>query len=456
MATERTTTMSQIWSGRLLACFASAMLVFAAAHRSSAAQPDQSAQSLAPTSVETAEGETIDAQITATIDGELILDTRHHGIRVHDDAPDRWQTNLVSSRTSAAATFDDAGRWIVRSGEPFSIRAQRGSDNWEVEGRITALPNAMTNIVATARHDGFVIGSLQYAIPDGGGALLRFVDPDHSERVIALNAVMKRTTEATLSADSAAPATRSAGDGSASEIASYRRMFPPQFPMEAMRDGVNGKVVLRMRIDAHGLPLTAEVQSLVPETATMLADAAIAAALRWRFNPAIKDGQAREGYVLVPVVFSGAVPTRVAVADDEGHVTVQSPQAATQPHIGYRRISALFYPAEAIADRVAGTLFVNATVRPDGSVRDAFVDQAFPMAALALSNVTLAAVKGWQFKQPSGPNDGADRQVIVPIEFRIENDAFAPAGGAKTPFSSPAYPAETPKLAKIIVLGKAL
>ncbi len=398
----------------------------------------------------------IDTQITATIDGELILDTRHRGIRVHNDAPDRWQTNLVSSRTSTAATFDDAGRWIVRSGEPFSIRAQRGPDNWEVEGTITALPNARINITATARHDGFVIGSQSEAIPDGRDAMLRFVDPNHSDRAIILNAVMARTTAAPLLDADTLAKKNVTSDGSASEIASYRRMFPPQYPMEAMRDGINGKVVLRMRIDEHGLPLTAEVDSLAPETATMLADAAITAAMRWRFNPAIKDGQPREGYVMVPVVFSGAVPSRVAIADSDGHVTMQSPQVTTQPRIGYQKIGALSYPADAIANRTAGTLLVSVTVRPDGSVRDAFVDQAYPMAVLVLSNDALAAVKGWQFKLPPGQNDSADRQAIVPIEFRIENDAFVPAVDTKASIPSPTYSAEISKLAKIIVLGKPL
>lgn len=456
MAGKRALTKWRVWTDRALACVAGAVLVFGATDRSGAAQSGQTASPSARASAETVAGAMIDTQITATIDGELILDTRHHGIRVRNDAPDRWQTNLVSSHTSAAVILDDAGRWIVRSGEPFSIQAQRGPDYWEVEGTVTALSNATTSFAATARHDGFVIGSQNSTIPDGASAMLRFVDPDHPNRVITLNAVVTRTTGAPSPLEPATLAAKGGDDSSPSEIASYRRMFPPQYPMEAMRDGVNGKVVLRMQIDERGLPLTAEVHSLVPETATMLADAAIAAAMRWRFNPAIKDGQPRGGYVMVPVVFRGAVPTQIAVADDNGHVTLQSPPVAARSRFGYQKISALSYPANAISNKIAGTLFVRVSVRADGSVRDAFVDQAYPATTLALSNAALVAVRDWQFKLLPGQEDGVDRQAIVPIEFRIENDTFSPDDGAAAKVPASAYSEETPRLATIVVLGKPL
>jgi TonB family protein len=98
------------------------------------------------------------------------------------------------------------------------------------------------------------------------------------------------------------PSTEPAADANASEAVSFRRQFPPIYPKASIAAKEQGTVVLKVRVLADGTPSDITIKK---STATPALDqAAIDAVQRWRFNPAIKDGKAVEGTVLVPVMFS--------------------------------------------------------------------------------------------------------------------------------------------------------
>src|SRR6185295_9897294 len=84
-----------------------------------------------------------------------------------------------------------------------------------------------------------------------------------------------------------------------SENISYRRMRPPKYPPQAVREHHTGKVVLKVLIGTDGSPkeVTVEKSSGYRE----LDQSAVAAAKTWMFNPGRKDGQPYEGYALIPV-----------------------------------------------------------------------------------------------------------------------------------------------------------
>ncbi len=87
-----------------------------------------------------------------------------------------------------------------------------------------------------------------------------------------------------------------------SENISYRKMRPPKYPPQAVREHHTGKCILKVLIGTDGAPkeVTVEKSSGYRE----LDQSAIAAAKTWMFNPGSKDGKPYEGYALIPVDFN--------------------------------------------------------------------------------------------------------------------------------------------------------
>ncbi|WP_152597785.1 energy transducer TonB, partial [Novilysobacter arseniciresistens] len=79
------------------------------------------------------------------------------------------------------------------------------------------------------------------------------------------------------------------------------RTPPPRYPAAAIEQGIEGAVVLVVEIDAEGRPLDVEVEKSEP--AGVFDQAAIDAAMQWRFSPAVEDGKKVPGRVRVPIEF---------------------------------------------------------------------------------------------------------------------------------------------------------
>jgi protein TonB len=81
------------------------------------------------------------------------------------------------------------------------------------------------------------------------------------------------------------------------------KMVQPVYPAEERKNGVEGTVMLRMRVTASG----SVGQILVMETIEghpAFNDAAIDAARQWIFTPATTDGEPVACWVAVPIRFA--------------------------------------------------------------------------------------------------------------------------------------------------------
>ena len=76
----------------------------------------------------------------------------------------------------------------------------------------------------------------------------------------------------------------------------------PSYPPEARAGGREGKVRVKVLIAENGTP--GEVQLAESSGSTSLDEAALTALRRWRFQPALRNGQPVLAWVTVPVVFS--------------------------------------------------------------------------------------------------------------------------------------------------------
>lgn len=97
------------------------------------------------------------------------------------------------------------------------------------------------------------------------------------------------------------PASPPTPDVGASVDISSKRLNPPVYPQEAQWAGHQGRVLLIIDVDADGKV----IQVTIGESSghRSLDRAAVRAARRWRFNPAIVDGKRVPGRVPVPVSF---------------------------------------------------------------------------------------------------------------------------------------------------------
>lgn len=84
--------------------------------------------------------------------------------------------------------------------------------------------------------------------------------------------------------------------------ASYKKMKPPQYPPEAVRDRVEGKTKLRVVVDVDGMPKDISVETSSGNGA--LDAAAISSVADWRFEPKRCDGKAVSAEVFLPVNFA--------------------------------------------------------------------------------------------------------------------------------------------------------
>lgn len=93
-----------------------------------------------------------------------------------------------------------------------------------------------------------------------------------------------------------------AGEKSASVDMSFQIRHPPRYPEEAIKNHEQGTVVLKVLADIHGKPLKTKIVKSSGHTS--LDQAAVNAAMRWRFNPGMRDGKPVKGWARVPVTFS--------------------------------------------------------------------------------------------------------------------------------------------------------
>lgn len=75
----------------------------------------------------------------------------------------------------------------------------------------------------------------------------------------------------------------------------------PRYPTRSLRRGESGEVLLRIAVDPRGVPSSVDVAS--SSGSRDLDRAAVAAAKRWRFRPAMRDGAPVAGTVNVPIAF---------------------------------------------------------------------------------------------------------------------------------------------------------
>jgi periplasmic protein TonB len=106
---------------------------------------------------------------------------------------------------------------------------------------------------------------------------------------------------ATASSDTIAP--QAGGTPLPGVRLEYLQAPAPAYPRDALRDGIQGTVMLQVLVDVDGRPIDVQVQHSSGNR--LLDNAARRQVLeRWMFRPAMKDGRAVQAIGLVPIAFN--------------------------------------------------------------------------------------------------------------------------------------------------------
>ena len=432
---------------RALASAAIVALVSSVGYASWAAQPGSApaTQTLpAKTSDQASAATMVETDFVLSIDGVRISATN----RQIDSAGGGW-TTTVDGDAIVQNAKDGRISVLNRFGSTFRFSARRGNESYDLDGLAKDLGDGTIEFDGTIKHNGAVISQPSLVVFDGkqsaiqvGGSPAMYL-PSISASADEPGVV--RVGESRPQGIRFDLTLRKVANTEPLEVPSYRRMHPPKYPVEAVRNHISGEVVLKVAIDEHGTPVSAEVESVEPEQSTrVLADAAIAAAMQWRFNPGFKNGVPVGGTMLVPVNF------RADDTPDGPAYELITPQTQ-EVGASYRKMRPPEYPPEAIAAKIAGTLYLRARIDANGNVTDVYVDQAVPASALMLKDTAIAALKSWQFNPAKQNGQPLESEVLVPMQFRIEGEA---APKPPTP-DAPAYPDSVRKLETVVVTGAA-
>jgi len=431
---------------RALASAAIVALVSSAGYASWAAQPGGAPAGGDRLAVGGAQQLGVGAQLVQTdfaitINGQRITDTGNDEVGKDLPRSERWETEFNPTKDGVLLLKDASHLTILsRIGQPFDLTARRRGESWQVAGASELHSDGTIVFTARVNHNNIQVSTPSLVVLDGAPAAIEVGDKsiDGKFKGFRLDLTLRKVD---------GPTARKLSGGAQmdtppTEDLSYRRMYPPKYPAEAVRNRVTGKVMLKVSVDERGMPTSAEVESVKPEeSARVLADAAIATAMKWRFNPGIKDGVPVGGSVMVPVDFM--------LRDDDGN-PMPPPDPVSEINVSYRKMRPPVYPREAIAGKISGALYVRAHIDAAGNVADAYVDQAVPVSALVLKEPALAALKAWQFNPQTRNGAPIESDVLVPMQFRLEGEPAAPAN-----LAAPTYPDSVKRLEAIMVTGSA-
>lgn len=171
-------------------------------------------------------------------------------------------------------------------GVPVEIRFENHGRAWSLTSAARALPDGNFDVQATIRRDGEVIATPRLVIDAKGGSMAIGASQEgstggKSEASVPGSVLMRVHLEASDS------------DAVAAQV--------PTYPEGLAAAGVEGRVLLRVAVDAQGAATAVTVEESSGHAA--LDEAAVVSVRRWRFNPAVVDGRPAAGEVMVPVDF---------------------------------------------------------------------------------------------------------------------------------------------------------
>ncbi|MEO5566403.1 MAG: TonB family protein [Luteimonas sp.] len=184
---------------------------------------------------------------------------------------------------------------MTRSGDPFSISDGR----FQLEMVATVQGNGTIALAGTVYQGERRLDAVKGTQEDAKPATYRFSVPGADGKLVA----MALTVDASAAPDRVSLPMRAdtTAPDAATNTGARAALIPPAYPVAARKGGISGKVMLLVDIDEHGNFAKAVVEKSTPPG--IFDSAALEAAAKWKFEPAVKDGKPVASRIRIPVEF---------------------------------------------------------------------------------------------------------------------------------------------------------
>lgn len=189
----------------------------------------------------------------------------------------------------------------------------------------------------------------------------------------------------------------------------WKNSHPPRYPVEALRKGEQGRVVLNVHVDATGKVINVDVDRAETTAAADLQTASVEAAEGWKFKPGEKNGRPVGGAVRVPVNFS---LEETATSESNLPSVDTTYKVRNPPH----------YPVNALGNGEQGTVMLKIRVNAAGNATKVEVDQTKSTTTSAeLQAAAVTAAEHWKFNPGEKNGKAAGGWITVPVTFSLDS-----------------------------------
>jgi len=191
----------------------------------------------------------------------------------------------------------------------------------------------------------------------------------------------------------------------------------PQYPEEALKAHISGRIVLTATTDTEGKVVDAKVESGPAE----LRAAALDAIKQWVYAPFILNGEARRLKFTVVVAFSldKEKPAKKAGSAPESITVSEAPKILVKVNPTY--------PPEALKKGAVGTVVLEAAVDTDGNVIDVKVVSGEQL----LTQAAVDAVKQWKYAPYIVNSVKKSVRFTVVVKFTLKDKKDKPVPGSE-------------------------
>lgn len=181
----------------------------------------------------------------------------------------------------------------------------------------------------------------------------------------------------------------------------------PEYPAEAKAHRIEGKVAVTLRVEVDGTVSSPKVTS--SSGSALLDQAALTAAGKYRFKPALQDGKPVAVWVSFVVDFSldgkkKAVPSDSFIAVDDVPEIIKQVDPT--------------YPPEAVVGKIQGKVFIQLFVDANGKVTQSKVAKS--SGSTLLDDAALEAGRKYEFKPARQGGQPVAVWVSMPVVFTLE------------------------------------
>jgi len=187
----------------------------------------------------------------------------------------------------------------------------------------------------------------------------------------------------------------------------------PVYPLEALRDKIEGRVWIKLKVDVNGNPTSVVV---VRSTNSIFEDAAVTAAKGYKFTPAENKGKTVAVWVVIPFKFD-LEPDKKS-GNDEKECYYQN--ADEMPSIvgGMSAfMKKLVYPKIAKKNKIEGQVLIIVFVDEIG---DVVATQIGKSIGSGCDEAAEKAARSCKFTPAKKNGKNVKAQLVLPVQFKLK------------------------------------